>query len=432
MIFMYIIREYPNGAKLIYRKMEGVSSASFGIWVNTGSRNESTVHNGVSHFLEHLLFKGSKNYSNEQIKENIEGLGGLLNAFTSEENTCYYAKFLGRHLKKVAAVLSDMVLRPLLKKEDIEKERTVIIEEIKMYRDLPQFQVQEIFDELLWPGHPLGRNIAGTIETVSGFSQADIAGYHAAWYKSASIVVSCAGDLDEKVLEDFVVKTFTKAPASPIEGIRFYTDRKNAPQIKIASKDIEQTHLSLGFPALHRTHKDRFILSVIHIILGGNMSSRLFNEVREKKGLAYEIASHVKRLKDCGVFFVHAGVDHKNLVPAIEVIMRELDRLRKERVTSGELKRAKDYLMAQTEMGLDDTMEHMLWMGDSVMNAGFLMTKEEMRRQIQKVSFRDIGRVIGEVVDWQRLHLAAVGPGIGSLEGKIRQCAQDYVSRSSK
>ena len=424
---MYKIREYPNGVKLIYRKMAGVSSASFGIWINTGSRNESVANNGVSHYLEHLLFKGSKNYSNDEIKENIEGLGGILNAFTSEENTCYYAKFLGKHLKKVATVLSDMVLRPLLKSEDIEKERTVIIEEIKMYRDMPQFQVQEIFDELLWPGHPLGRNIAGTLETVGRLSQADISGYHAEWYKPTSIVVSCAGDLDEAVLEDFVIKTFSKAPSKSIKDIQVYVDRKESPQIKIASKDIEQTHVSLGFPAFHRTHKDRFILSVIHIILGGNMSSRLFNEVREKKGLAYEIASHVKRLKDCGVFFVHAGIDRKNLVSAAEVIMRELNRMRSERVNPGELKRAKDYLMAQTEMGLDDTMEHMLWMGDSMMNAGFLMTKEEIRRQIQKVTAHDIERVSRFIVDWKKLHFAAVGPGISAATDKIQRIASDYL-----
>lgn len=427
---MYIIREYPNGVKLVYRRMEGVSSASFGIWINTGSRNEDAANNGVSHFLEHLLFKGSKSYSNDEIKENIEGRGGLLNAFTSEENTCYYAKFLGKHLKKVATVLSDMVLRPLLKKEDIDKERLVIIEEIKMYRDLPQFQVQEIFDELLWPDHPLGRNIAGTLETVGALSQADIAAYHGSWYRPGSIVVSCAGDLDEEVLEDFVVKTFTKVKSQPAREILFYKEEKAVPQIKVVSKDIEQTHVSLGFPAFHRTHKDRFILAVFHMILGGNMSSRLFNEVREKKGLAYEIASHAKKLRDCGVFFVHAGVDQKNLVPAVEVILREFARIKAERVSPGELKRAKDYLVAQTQMALDDSMDHMLWMGDSVMNAGFLMTKEEMRRHIQKVSAKDIQRVAEAVIEWSRLHLAAVGPGIDPATPQIRRQVENMSGKS--
>ncbi len=428
---MYKIREYPNGVKLITRRMEGVSSASLGFWVNTGSRNEDLANNGVSHFLEHLLFKGSRDYSNDEIKENIEGLGGLLNAFTSEENTCYYAKFLGKHLKKVAAVLSDMVLRPLLNPEDIEKERTVIIEEIKMYKDLPQFQVQEIFDELVWPDHPLGRNIAGTLQTVGRLTREDITGYHAAWYRPSSIVISCAGDLDEKALEEFAQRAFGRLKAAPIKDILYYSERKTAPQIKIVSKDIEQTHLCLGFPAFHRTHKDRFILAVIHVILGGNMSSRLFNEVREKKGLAYEIATHVKKLKDCGVFFVHAGIDRKNLVPAAEVIFRELGRIRAQRVEAGELKRAKDFLLAQTEMGLDDTMEHMLWMGDSLLNTGFLMTKEEMRRHIARVSAPDIRRVAEEVIDWNKLHLAAVGPDIEPSTENIRELAAGLKARPS-
>jgi len=201
---MYKIREYGNSVRLVYRKMKGVSSVALGFWVNAGSRNEPAATNGVSHFLEHLLFKGSKKYSGDQIKENIEGLGGSLNAFTSEENTCYYAKFLGRHLKKVFGVLSDMVLHPVLKESDIEKERTVIIEEIKMYKDLPQFQVAEVFDELLWPHHPLGRNIAGSIETVKAISRGVLSGYHSQWYSPANIVIACAGDLDEELLEDSV------------------------------------------------------------------------------------------------------------------------------------------------------------------------------------------------------------------------------------
>jgi predicted Zn-dependent peptidase len=417
---MYKIREYANGLKLIYKKMEGVSSASLGLWVNTGSRNETVRNNGVSHFLEHLLFKGSKRYTNDEIKETIEGRGGVLNAFTSEENTCYYAKFLGRDLKKVAAVLSDMVLYPTLKVEDIDKERTVIIEEIKMYKDMPVFQAAEIFDELMWPGHALGRNIAGNAEIISKIPREQIASYHGAWYQPVSIVVSAAGDLHEGVLEDFAVKTFGRVASSRERSIDVYKDAVGEPQVKIVSKDIEQTHFNLGFPALSRAHKDRFILAVLNVILGGNMSSRLFNEVREKKGLAYDIASHAKRLKDCGVFFVHAGVDHRNLAQAAEVIIRELRRVKTELVPAPELKRAKEYLIAQSKMALDDTMEHMLWMGDSLMNMGMVQTREEVAAAIARVIAQDIRRVAGTIIDWQRVRVAAVGPKIGEQAVQIR------------
>lgn len=416
---MYKIRQYPNSIRLIYKKIAGISSAALGLWVDTGSRNESPEINGVSHYLEHLVFKGSKNYTGDRIKESIEGLGGSLNAFTSEENTCYYAKFLGQHLPKVARVLADMVLTPLLKKEDIEKERTVIIEEIKMYKDLPQYQVQEIFDELVWPGHALGRNIAGTVESVSAMTPGQIAEYHRRWYQPASLVIACAGNFDEKGLEVFTARTFGRLKASPPDLIHVFADPAQEPRVKAVSKDIEQTHINLGFPGVSRGHKDRFILALLQVILGGNMSSRLFNEVREKKGLAYEIGAHVKKLKDCGVFFVHAGVDHKNMVEATRVIFKELRRVKREAVPSTEIKRAKDFLIAQTVMALDDSMEHMLWTGDSLTNLDGIMTKEEVCRHIRRVTAHDIQRLAQEVIKGCKLRFAAVGPGCHEQEARI-------------
>ena len=418
---MYKILEYGNSVKLIYKKIENVSSVSLGLWVNTGSRNESVRINGISHFLEHLVFKGSKNYSGDQIKESIEGVGGALNAFTSEENTCYYAKFLGKHLSQVSRVLGDMVLVPLLKKEDIEKERTVIIEEIKMYKDLPQFQVQELFDTLLWPRHPLGRNIAGTVDSVAKISRSEILDYHRRSYSPVSLIISCAGNLDEKLLEDYAAKNFSHLKQGVCKPFLPFVRQDKGPQIRVISKDIEQTHLNLGFPALERSHKDRFILGLLHVILGGNMSSRLFNEVREKKGLAYEIATQAKKLKDTGVFYVHAGVDNKKLIEAVTVIFKELNKIRTEKVSAGELRRAKDFYSAQTEMALDDSLEHMLWMGESLMNLGFLQTKEEIRRQIERVTPADILRLARELVQWQKLHFAAVGPQPAGDEDKIKE-----------
>jgi predicted Zn-dependent peptidase len=420
---MYKILEYGNSVKLIYKKIENISSVSLGIWINTGSRNEAARANGISHFLEHLVFKGSKNYTGDQIKESIEGVGGALNAFTSEENTCYYAKFLGKYLSQVLRVLTDMVLRPLLKDEDIEKERTVIIEEIKMYKDLPPFQVQELFDKLLWPDHPLGRNIAGSVESVAGISRSEIVDYHQRWYGPASLIISCAGNLNEKLLESHVVKNFTKLKYTSLEPIQLFVRQEKGPQVKVVSKEIEQTHLNLGFPALERSHKDRFVLGLLHIILGGNMSSRLFNEVREKKGLAYEIATQAKKLKDTGVFYVHAGVDNKKLIEASSVIFKELDRAKREEVSAGELRRAKDFYIAQTEMALDDSLEHMLWMGESLMNLGFTQTKSEMRRHVERVTSADILRLARELIDWKKLHFAAIGPQAPGDEDKIKEMA---------
>ena len=313
-----------------------------------------------------------------------------------------------------------MVLNPLLEAEDIEKERTVIIEEIKMYKDLPQFQVEELFDSLLWPDHPLGRNIAGTLKSVGGISRPQIKGYHKDWYNPACLIVSCAGDLDEAVLETHMEKVFSQLRHASCGSIVPFLGKAQGAQIRVMTKDIKQTHINLGFPGLNRSHKDRFVLGLIHIILGGNMSSRLFNEIREKKGLAYEIATHAKRLKDTGVFLVHAGIDNKNLIKTSKLIFKELNRIRQEKVAASELSRAKEFVIAQSEMALDDSLEHMLWMGESLINLGFIQTKEEMRRLIDRVSGADILRVAREIVDWKRLVFAAVGPQAKGDEDKLK------------
>jgi len=424
---MYKIREYTNGLKLVSKKIPSVSSASLGIWVNTGSRNEDSRLSGISHYLEHLLFKGSRRFSNDQIKTSIEGRGGALNAFTAEENTCYYAKFLAKHLKEVGTVLADMALNPLLKARDIEKERTVIIEEIKMYKDLPLHQVNDVFGEIMWPGHALGRNIAGTIRSVSGLNRKDITTYHGQWYRPASIVVSCAGDLDEKVLDAFVTKAFGVSKRTAEQPICVFRDPARGPSIRIVSKDIEQTHLMLGFPGFERTHKDRYVLSVLSMLFGGNMSSRLFDEVREKRGLAYAIVSRVKPLKDNGVFYVYAGVDRKNFVQATRVVLDEAEKLKRAGVKAGELRRAKDFLVAQVVMALDDTMEHMLWMGEAALVTGQVSTKEEIRRRIEKVTAADVVRVARQVMAPDRMRVAAVGPGVAREEGAIRKAVAAFA-----
>jgi len=426
---MYKIREYPNGLKLITKKMPSVSSAALGLWINTGSRNEAKRLNGVSHFLEHLLFKGSGRFSGDEIKESIEGLGGSLNAFTAEENTCYYAKFLGRHLETVGTVLMDMVLHPLLKLKDIEKERTVIIEEIKMYKDLPQFQVEEIYDAITWPGHALGRNIAGTIASVASLTRRDIAAYHDDWYRPVSVVVACAGDVDEEVLDGLIRRAFGKLKRTSEAPIDLFTDTAKAPNVRIVSKDIEQTNLVIGFPGLDRTHQDRYVLSVLHVLFGGNMSSRLFNEVREKRGLAYAITSHIKRFKDNGVFFVYAGVDRKNFAEATRIILKETARLKRDGVKAGEVRRAKEFLTAQSVMALDDTMDHMLWMGDALLNTGTVQTKEEVRRRIARVTAADVVRVARRLLAPARMRVAAVGPQVAREETVIRK-AVDAFARS--
>jgi predicted Zn-dependent peptidase len=227
-------------------------------------------------------------------------------------------------------------------------------------------------------------------------------------------------------------KVLIRKKGSVPGGFEPFLVSQNEPRIKISSKAIEQTHIDLGFPAFSRSDKDRFVLGLIHVILGGNMSSRLFNEVREKKGLAYEIATHAKKLKDTGVFYVHAGIDNRKLIETTKVIFKELERICSEKVPSGELRRAKDFYIGQTHMALDDSLEHMMWMGDSMTNLGFIQTKEEMRRQVQRVDAAQILRVARRVFDWDRLCFAAVGPQDPSQEAAIRDLWSEARRRTPR
>ncbi|MDI6606695.1 MAG: pitrilysin family protein, partial [Candidatus Omnitrophota bacterium] len=278
-----------NGLKLVSYNMPQRQSLALGIWIKVGGRFEDAGNKGISHFLEHLLFKGTKKYSCRKIKESIEGVGGTLNAFTSEEVTCYLVKLPAAYQDLALDILSDMVLNPSLPAEEVEKERTVILEEIKMYKDLPQSYVHELLEGLLWPGQPLGMNIAGTFESVAGIKREEISLFRENHYTAPNIVISAAGLLEHEQLLEKIKGMFSSPAKKQLNQFLPAKDKQAKPQLKILHKETEQSHLALGFHSLRRDHPLRYALSLLHIILGANMSSRLFNEVREKRGLAYEI-----------------------------------------------------------------------------------------------------------------------------------------------
>lgn len=416
---MYQKMFLPNGLRIATHPMKQRDSVGVGIWVAAGGRYESDAQKGVAHFLEHMLFKGSRKYSCEEIKERIEGVGGALNAFTAEEKTCYYAKIPSRHLAQTFDILGDMVIAPLMDEKEIAKERSVILEEIKMYQDLPQHLVLDFLDELVWPGHPLGKSLAGTPETVAGLSPADLRGFHQRFYRPAQMTVTACGDVSHQKFVRLAGRKFSKGTGGPVETFRAASNEQCAPRAKFHRKDIEQMHLALGMLALPEEHEDRYALYLLHVILGGNMSSRLFDEIREKRGLAYSIGTTVKPLYDTGMFMVRAGVDNHKIVDAVDVILRELAKISSAGVGTGEFRRAKEYYLGQLLLGLEDTLEHMLWIGDVLSTHHKTRTLSQVVKAVHQVTLKDITRVAREILRPQRFNLAIVGPITDAQEKKL-------------
>lgn len=407
---MYSKTVLPNNLRVITHEMKDRDSVSLGIWIRAGGRHEDKKNKGAAHFLEHILFKGSEKYSCEEIKERIEGVGGTLNAFTGEEYTCYFAKIPAKHLSRTFDILSDMVFNPLITKADVDKERTVILEEIKMYHDQPQHHVIELLEELMWPNHPLGMNLAGTFDSVGALSEKDLRNFHHSGYSLKNIVVAASGRLKHNTLVDLVKKK--SKPYTAGDRISF-TEAKNSQErskAKFFRKDIEQMHLALGAFGLENDHQDRHAYGLLNIILGGNMSSRLFDEVREKRGLAYAIGSSAKSLSDTGILMIRAGVDNTKVVEALDVILKELGKIKKIPVSESEFDRAKDYYLGQILLGLEDTLEHMFWIGEGLLSLNKTRTLKQILGEVKKVTINDIRRVASGIFKDNNTNLSVIGP----------------------
>ena len=407
---MYTKTTLPNGLRVVTHDMKDRDSIALGFWIGVGGRHEEDRVKGAAHFLEHILFKGSKKYPCEVIKTSIEGVGGTLNAFTSEEQTCFYAKIPTKYLKKPFDVLADMVVHPSIADPDIAKEKTVVVEEIKMYRDLPQYAVMELLDGLLWPDHPLGKNLAGTPETVTALSREDIKGFHKNYYIPGNIVIAACGNLDHAQITRLARERFGKLPREAQPTYLKADNSQSKPRINLFPKKIEQMHLALGIIGYDENHKERHALNLLSVILGGNMSSRLFVEIREKRGLAYSISCMARTMHDTGVFLIRAGVDNQKLIETVTVILSELDKVKRSGVTDDEFTRGRDYLLGQMLLSLEDTMEHMLWIGDTVISQNKTKTLKSLIADFQKIKKEDILRVAREILKPGRYNLAVVGP----------------------
>jgi predicted Zn-dependent peptidase len=326
---------------------------------------------------------------------------------------------LKQYYPRALEVLSDIVLHSTVPPEELAKERAVILEEIKMYRDLPSHHVHELMGELLWPDQPLGRTLAGTVESVSRMTRSEILDYKKKYYHTSNILVSVSGDIaHEEVLAHVASIYGTKQPLKPSRFVPAKSEQIR-PRTHYYEKTTEQTHLVIGLHALPRMHPDRYKLGLLHVMLGANMSSRLFEEVREKRGLAYEIKSGISGYQDAGSFTVSAGVETKKTVRAVEVILKELGKVRKSLVKPGELQRAKDYFMSQVSLGVEDTLDHLLWAGEKVLCGGELPDKVQIRREIESATLEDIRHLAQRIFRTGHLNLALIGPVPEKMQREI-------------
>ena len=406
----YQVSTLPSGAALVVRRMPDAVSAAIGIWIHAGGRYETQERAGISHFVEHLLFKGTRRRSCEALKQAVEGVGGTLNGFTAEEFTCYMAKVPRQYARRTLTILGEMVREPTLTAADVEKEREVILEEVRMYEDTPGQLVHDLLNQLLWPNHPLGTLLSGTIDTVRRIRHEDLVAYWRQMYQPQNVVVSCAGGVDPEAVARQVRETFGGRRRGRLSRFPRVSRPRRGLQVRVWKKPTEQTHLCLGAYAVPRTHPDRFALELLHVLLGANMSSRLFREVREKRGLVYEIGTHIKRFHDTGAFVVSAGCDAGKLEPTLRTICRELGRVRRGAIARAELRRAKDYYAGQLLMGLEDPMDHMMWMGEQMVTTGRVAAPEFLLDHLAKVTAADVRRVARHLFVTPRLHVAVVGP----------------------
>lgn len=403
----------PNGLRVVTAAMPHVESVSIGVWVGAGGRCEPRQWSGVSHFIEHLLFKGTRKRSAREISQAIEGRGGDINAFTQEESTCYYARVAVDHTWQALDVLLDMYLQPLFAADDVRKERGVVIEEIMMGRDQPHQQVDEMLGEALWCDHALGRPLTGSPETVRKLGRRELLAYRARHYVPANTVIAFAGKVDHeecvaRVREHFsTVGKGRPRRAAPVSG------RVAQKSLCLKEKESEQAHVAMGFRLFGRHDERRYALKLLSVILGENMSSRLFQVVREQYGLAYAVQSGAHLFDDTGALMVSAGLERARLDRAMRLIMREIKRMKEKTVGSGELKRARDYAIGQIRLGLEGTSSQMMWVGEHFVSYGRLITPEECVTALAAVTAEEIQSLARQHLCRERLSVAMILPDPG-------------------
>lgn len=410
MDFNYRLTRLKNGTRIATAEMPHMESASIGLWAGVGGRHEPGQLSGIAHFIEHLLFKGTKRRNARQITEAVEGIGGYLNAFTTEDHTCYYAKACSSHLPDLCDVLTDMYLNSQFPPAEIEREREVIGEEIRMYKDNPAHHVQELLSQTMWHKHPLGRPLTGTIESISSFDRSKLMDFKRQYYNGHTTIVTAAGKVSHDEVVAQLEPLLGKIPAGNVPRYSRYRVANSQPKVSLFTQETEQTHLAMAFYSFGRLDERRFALKLLSVILGENMSSRLFQKLREKYGFCYSVQSGMVALADAGVINISAGLDTGKLQKALRVIMEEVEAFCHKAPSRAELRKAQDYTTGQTLMGMESTTNQMMWLGESLLGHGKILDPAKIQEKIRAVTSEQIQAVACHCLKRARLGVAIVGP----------------------
>ena len=407
---LYHLSCLPNGLRVATAEMPHMTSVCAGLWAGVGGRFEPAELNGVSHFIEHMLFKGTHHRSARQIAEAVEGVGGTLDAFTDADHTCFYAKAGSGRFESVLAVLFDMFLQSRFAPEEIEKERDVIMEEVAMYLDQPHLYVQELLNETLWPDHPLGRCLTGTEKTVRALTRGQMVAFKETNYVASNCLVTVAGRMRHREVLKAVSALAGRFPAGLAAMSPPIAAEQSEPRVKLLTRDIEQTQLELGFRVCTRHEPRRFAVRLLNAMLGDNTMSRLFQTLREDHGLVYAVHSTLSLYDDVGALTISAGLEHGTLPKVLGLILSETNRFAKAVPSVAELRRARDYVIGQQELGLENTETQMNWLGEHLLSYGCLPDPEAARRRLTEVTPGQIRAVAAEFFRPDRLSVALISP----------------------
>jgi predicted Zn-dependent peptidase len=427
----YVLSELDSGERVISEKVPSVRSVSLGFWIGAGSRDERPDRAGVSHFIEHLLFKGSRSYDAQQIAETFDAMGAELNAATSREHTVVYSRVPDQHVDKALEVMTDMVFAPVF--AEVDQEREVVLEEIAMYEDTPQELVHDLFSEAVFGSHALGRPVIGTDEVISTISKRAIAGYHRSMYTGGNIVVSAAGNIAHDrfvaLLQRFEARSAVTPRTSP--HVRRPIAQLPPPGLRFQRKDTEQYHVCLGAPGIARSDRRRFAASLLDSILGGSASSRLFQEIREKRGMAYSVYSFGSQYTDTGLVGVYVGTREENIGPCVEICAEQIAEIAEGKLRNGELDRAKESMKGRIMLSMESTSNRMSRLGKSLISDSELLTFERIIAEIDAVDEDALAELAGVLLPPERLSASGVGPDEDRFRAAVGHANPNLVARAA-
>jgi predicted Zn-dependent peptidase len=427
----YVLSELDSGERVVSEKVESVRSVSVGFWIGAGSRDEHDDTAGVTHFIEHLLFKGAGDYSAQQIAEIFDGLGGELNAATSREHTVVYARVPDAHVATALDVMGDMVLAPSF--ADLDAEREVVLEEIAMYEDNPQELVHDLFSEAVFGTHALGRPVIGTADVIGSIGRDDVARYHDQMYVGANIVISAAGNLEHDRLLA-VLERIERARAGSLAGTppaRRLLLHEPPPGVRFHRKDTEQYHVALGAPGISRSDRRRFPASLLDAILGGTASSRLFQEIREKRGMAYSVYSFLSQYSDTGLVGLYVGTREENLGSCLEIAGEQIADVAAGNVRPEELARAKENLKGRIMLSMESTSNRMSRLGKSLITDTELLTFERLIAELDAVEADEVAELAALLLAAPRLSVAGIGPSEDVFRAAVARLGPELEARAA-